>query len=114
MNKTLDLINVADDYLPIIRASEMEIGKKYLIIEHDIKKTQFGKRSCLSVEPEEVMEGEEIERRLLFLGPSFADGKKLGYLKTLLGDTRKKTYISLARIIIDKDVSKPIYTFTQQ
>lgn len=112
--KALDVLNQGGSFLPIKRVNELEINKKYLIVSGELKKTKFGKRMVLTLTEETEQGGFDFESSLslLFLGPSFAEGKKYNSLKNLLQENGKQVSVKVVKFREDNGMKIPIYEFS--
>lgn len=107
--KALDVLNQVGTFLPIKKSTELEIGKKYLIVSGELRKTKFGKRMVLTLNTLNF----ESELFLLFLGPSYAEGKKLTSLKNLLQENEKHVLIKVVKFREDNRINIPVYEFSR-
>lgn len=110
MSKTLDALNNYNEnvFMPIIKSSEMVIGKFYKASSMCTRKTTYGKKVCLILQTED---GD----KLLFLPPSYAGDAKKSLLTKLFDESTKINFISLIEIKNQQNgMEIPIFKFKQE
>lgn len=107
-DKAIELLNSADGFTPIRKAVDLIIGKPYLVIGAEIRKSSYGKRMALTLRDTEEKEENTF---LLYLGQSFAQTTKSAAIQSALTQTSRALYIELLKIRTDTEFLCPVYRF---
>lgn len=103
LSKAMLALNTPDNYLKIMRASEMSPLEWYRASKMEIKATQYGQRVVLLLEvpideTDEDFNGEELESRFLYLSPSYMQEKKRAILQKIFAEKNKSVFVQCAEI----------------
>lgn len=110
MSEDLEVLNHGENYLPLKRYGDLEIGKQYRIISYEMKHNLYGLRVCLKM-CDFVDVSEDDEEFLYYLSPSYTSPKKLAALERLTSDKDHVAVFVLDSVKRQRDLVIPIYRF---
>lgn len=93
-NSQLDLLNSSNgDFTPVIRASEMELGRYYKAFDMKLVQTPYGLRATVKLLVDENLPNSSDNIRVLFLSPKYSEDVQSAALHWLFSDD-KQPYVA--------------------